>query len=197
MRPRSLLPPLLALAAVWAVTAAGSTPIVPDPAECRVAPRSLVSLQALLAPTAATWPPDVPSEADLPRGPAADPATVTAITAVARDYIACVNAWDVPRLLALATDDYVRRFVVVEGPITAEGYAEMATPSPAEPAWRAALLAVRDARVLPDGRVGAVLVLRHPRPAADSVTLFVFARSGDRWLLDDAIGVGRVGTPTA
>jgi hypothetical protein len=199
MRPRALLPPLLALAAAAGVaTAAGGTPVVPAPAECRVAPRSLASLQALEGtPPAAPWPPDVATEADLPGGPPADPATARQIAAVARAYIACVNAWDLPRLLALVTDDYARRFVAAEGPITAEAYAAMATPSPAEPAGRAALLAVRDARVLADGRVGAVLVVRHPRPAADSVTVtcFVFARSGERWLIDDAIGVGRAGTP--
>jgi hypothetical protein len=212
MRPRALLPPLLALATAAWVAPAGVvqtrhgdfTPVVPAPAECRVAPRSLASLQALEAtpppaPTAAPWPPDVPTEADLPQGPPADPATAAAIEAVARAYIACVDAGDLPRLFALATDDYTRHFVAEEGPITAERYAELATPYPSEPAGRAALLAVRDARVLADGRVGAVLVVRHPHPGADSVsvTCFVFARSGDRWLLDDAIGVVRAGTPAA
>jgi ketosteroid isomerase-like protein len=204
MRPRSLLPPLLALAvATWVAPAAGSTPVVPDPAECRVAPRSLASLQALEttpppAPTAVTWPPDVPSEADLPQGPPADPATARAIAAVAREYVACVNAWDLPRLLALVSDDSLRRSVAAEGPITAEEYAEMATPYPADPAGWATLLAVRDARVLADGRVGAVLVVRHPHPGGEAVvTFFVFARTGDRWLIDDSIGVIRAGTPAA
>jgi hypothetical protein len=201
MRPRSLLFPLLALAVATGVApAAGSTPVVPAPAECQVAPRSLASLQALVGtPPAAPWPSDVPSEADLPQGPPADLATVAAIEAVAREYVACVNAWDLPRLLGLTTDNYARRFVAAEGPITAEVYAAMSTPYPTEPAWRVELLAVRDARVLADGRVGAVLVVRHPHPEFDSisVTLFLFARVGDRWLVDDAIAVVPAGTPAA
>jgi hypothetical protein len=90
-----------------------------------------------------------------------------------------------------------RWFVAAEGPITADRYDALSTPLPSDPAWRAELLAVRDVRVLPDGRVGAVLVVRHSRPATTSVTitLFIFARSGDRWLLDDAIGVGPAGPP--
>jgi hypothetical protein len=74
----------------------------------------------------------------------------------------------------------------------------MAAPRPTPPAGWATLLVVRDARVLADGRVGAVLVVRHPHPGGEAVvTCFVFARSGDRWRIDDAIGVIRAGTPAA
>ena len=209
-RPPIFVAALLAILAVPlrataqdATPAAGAFPVTPDPAECRVAPRSLEGMSALSATPgthapAGTWPTQVPTEADLPGGPPADPATAAAVAAAARAYVACVNRWDLARLLALATDAYVRRFVAAEGPVTPRWYEELATPQPAGPEWRATLLAVRDARVLADGRVGAILVVRHPRPGAESVTttLFVFARAGDRWLLDDAIGVGRAGTPT-
>jgi hypothetical protein len=188
--------PLLRLVAAFAQAATPSPlPAAPAPAECRVAPRPVAELRALGATPApsdlAPWPAAVPSETDLPGGPAADFATAAAVAAVAREYVACVNAWDLTRLLALATDDYVRRFVAAEGPITPQQYAELATPLPAEPAWRATLLEVRDVRVLADDRVGAVVVVAHPRPqeASVTVTLFVFAEVGGHWLLDDAIRV--------
>jgi hypothetical protein len=196
-----LFPLAVVVAAVWSV-AASATPVAPDPAECRVAPRSFASLRVLAAtpaPEPIDTPSDVPTEAELPAGPPADPATVAAIGDVARIYVACVNAWDLPRLLALRTDADVRRFLVAEGPIGAAEYDEMATPLPAPPESRATLLDERDARLLPDGRVGAILVVRHPRPDHDSVTttLFIFARVDEAWLIDDAIAVGRAGTPVA
>jgi hypothetical protein len=188
-----------------ATPAAGVTPVTPDPAECRVTPRSVASLMELAASVAPdqgepveSWPPDVATEADLPDGPPADPATAAAVAAVAREYVACVNLWDRTRLLALATDDYVRRYFALQEPYTPEQFAALATPLPSGPEWSETLLEVRDVRVLPDGRVSAIVVLEIPHPGLVSVTttFFIFERNGDRWLIDDAIGVARGGTPT-
>jgi hypothetical protein len=49
----------------------------------------------------------------------------------------------------------------------------------------------RDARVLPDGRVGAIF-------ESESDAIFaIFVKSGDRWLLDDFIDIIEQGTPEA
>jgi hypothetical protein len=119
-----------------------------------------------------------------------------------RELAACSNARDILRRLALFSDDNLRR-TFPEGPSAA--FTELAevpaTPQPRE-AW-VALLSVRDARLLPDGRAMAVVTVdnptRHthiaPGPGTptsagqEETARIVFVRSADgsRWLIDDVI----------
>jgi hypothetical protein len=186
------------------VLSRGATPVVasgiPDPAECSVAPLPRAAFPGpdaspVPATEYSTLPDAVPTEGELPGGPSADPATAAAVAAAVRQYIACVNTGELLRVLALATDAEVRRFVAEEGPVTPWRYAELATPLPSPPSGRTSLLAVDGARVLPDGRVGVVVRARIAVPPHDTVTLFVFARVGDRWRLDDAVQVVRPASP--
>lgn len=185
-----------ALAAPGLVRAAPATPAtavgdVPPPAACTVAPRTAASLRALtgtpsagLATPATTATPFVP-----PAGHPVDPVTLAAITATMREEIACVNAGDLGRQLALYTDDLLRRFIAANGgSFTAALLGDLATPAAAlPPASRVALMAVRDARVLPDGRVGAIVVTRHLDETALRTNFAVFVKLGGRWLIDEVV----------
>lgn len=177
----------------------GATPVgSPAPAgssACTVGEPSPAEFFAILAtPRAAATPTPaaVASEADLPRGEPADPAAVAGVTATVRDLLAC----DDLRFLRLLTDDYLRASMDAA---LAPPDAAAATPGRVSSAEPPTLLAVRDARTLPDGRVGAVVVVDDPNvePRRDA-TFFVFAEAGDRWLVDGTIEIEGVppGTPT-
>ena len=181
-----------------------SFPVTPDPSECRVPPRPRDEVLALLAGTpvaaaspAAGLPASVATEDQLPAGEPADAATVAAIVATARELIACNNAGDFARVFAFYTDDLIRRVFGGDPALAAQVPVVLATPAAALPvAARTELLAVREVRVLADGRVGAVIEDRDPRR---TVAFFmIFVRAGDRWLVDGQIDIqGVAGTPAA
>jgi hypothetical protein len=142
---------------------------VVDPAECRVALRSPASIAALIGTPASGGPDATPDpvlmrvdrENELPQGRPADAETVTAIVEVERQLVACNNAGDLPRILALLTDDAARMLLgfPIENVAGVETVADqVATPaSPLDPDEWIALFPVRDVRVLTDGRVGAIV----------------------------------------
>jgi hypothetical protein len=181
---------------------ASPMPVVPVPEECTATPRPLAAVLAL-NPSPATTPtppptPPVPIPEDrLPTGTPVDAETAAAIAADVRELVACVNAWDQARLLALYSDALVRRYAAEEGPFTAAGYQALATPFPAPPEERTAILAIRGERRLADGRIGAVVVTRIAHPPHDTANFFVFVLVDGRWLLDDAWPVAiPAATPT-
>ena len=177
-------------------------PVTPDPAHCRVAPRSRDEVLALLAgtPVAAAspapgHPASVATEDQLPAGEPADPATIAGVVATAYELIACNNAGDFARVFAFYTDDLIRRVFGGDPALAAQvGPALAATPAPMA-ATRTELLDVRGVRVLADGRVGAVIEDRNPQRTA--VFFMVFVRAGDRWLVDGQIDVQAAATPPA
>ena len=131
----------------------------------------------------------VASEAEFPSGAPADAATTEAVAAVVRQLIACGNAGELVRLFALISDALLRSFFAgAELPTEAELAQEMATPPvpDAEPTAPA----LRDARVLADGRVGIVLVGDTlTDEEGPSTVMFILVNAGGRWLLDAVIGV--------
>ena len=196
---------LLAPSAAVAVQDAtpGAFPLTPDPAECTVAPRSTGEIIALAgtpaadpaASPAASPPPFVP-----PAGPPADAATVAAAAATVRAVVACANAGNIRAFLALATDDYVRRFLAGRDPSDPAFVAALeATPVAEPPEGWTTLVRLEWARVLPDGRVGALVVLDRPQdPRPEEPTFVVLAPRGDRWLIDEVVtDVPDAGTPIA
>ncbi len=130
------------------------------------------------------------SPADLPQGEPADPGTVAAVTAVAREFAGCLNAGDFPRWLALLTDRALPEVVEPDG--VAALFEATRTRVPVEiPESAIVTVRVADGRVLPDGRVGAVVVWRvrqHPgeKPSPEA-KFHIFQRVGDHWLLDEEI----------
>lgn len=134
------------------------------------------------------------STAQLPDGSPPDAATLAAIVATLREVTACRNARDLARLDAFGTLDSQRRANQVSEAIgmpTGEGEPSYMTPVPLPPdLWELAPL-VEDARVLPDGRVGAIVVEQPtlPRGGVTYPGFFVFAKIGDRWLIDDSVEI--------
>ena len=94
----------------------------------------------------------------------------------------------------MVTDDYLRRSVAALGPFTPEVLEVMAmTPVPLVTEERVVLVAVRDVRRLPDGRVGASVVtdtLFDPSTEDEAPSFFAFVRIGDRWIIDDIVLLG-------
>jgi hypothetical protein len=161
---------------------------VPSPAECTVQPRSTDELRALFREVAATpvldSPVASPTPAVAPTGAPADEQTVAAVNATWREYIACINRGDQPRMFALVSDDMVRRQFVVD---IAFGVTEEAlfaylsgTPVPIPPEQSAPFVPLEDVRVLSDGRVAVIGPGENGRG-----DVRIFIKEGDRWLLDD------------
>jgi hypothetical protein len=131
-----------------------------------------------------------------------DDGTVTAVTATINELMACTNAVDTMRRLALFTDGYL-------GEVFASGISpEFVASADQEPVARPegeriALVGIRDIELLDDGRVIATVETvddlnqdhLHPSSTGDTsgedpistVAQLVFAPSGDRWLIDDII----------
>jgi hypothetical protein len=176
---------LTSLLAMPATTLAQSTefPIVPDPAECQVEPRSPESLAAI----AGTPEPelDAATEAELPQGPAADAEIFDAIVAAERLLVACYNAGDNSRLLSLLTD---RAILLASGGTPSQEMIDIllspATPEATES--RTSLVQVRDVRVLGPDRIGSVAEwgLSSDPGVITEINFHVFVKVGDRWLLD-------------
>lgn len=174
----------------------------PDPSECQVEPRSLEALTALVAsPPAGEATPQAEDTSSapfvVPEGEAADAETVAGVTETAHELFACYNANDLLRVFGLFTEDYLRRSFVAEG-ITEEALGFFAaTPEARAPEEREAV-AVRDVRVLSDGRIGAFLVVRNPQAGAEEFADFtVFVEAEGRYLIDDVVFLssGATGTP--
>jgi copper transport protein len=169
----------------------------PGAEACTVAPRTLDQVRALapdpggtpVFPVAAATPLATP-EAGAP----ADAATIQGVTATMRQLVACSNAGDIMRRLALYTDARVRQ-AYPNGPTPAL-QAMAATPIPVSELEKVALLDVRDVRQLADGRVTATVVLDNPAlhthglatPGVNSqqdVARLTFIKQDGRWLIDD------------
>lgn len=182
-----------------------ATPLVPAPEECTVAPISLAHLSQLIATPVATVEPVAspagsPTPFAMPQGQEADRATVAAITAAVREYIACVNAGNYARALALYSDHGLRDLLgkAFAGGATAQQILDaLGTPQPLPPDKRTVIYGIKDVRVLPDGRVAALVIgddLSKPNPPGPALIYFV--KVGGRWLIDGFIPTEQIVTPT-
>ncbi len=179
--------------------AAAAARDVPGPEQCTVEPRTIASLQALAAtPESASGHPRAPLASGglaTPVGTPAEPAVVTGVTETVRQLIACSNAQDPLRRLALFSKASLRPSFA-NGPSDAFVRLVATPPVPRPAAGWVALAGVDDVRVLPDGRVSAAVTLDDPGahshdPGAPltagglQTATFVFIREGDRWLIDE------------
>ena len=164
---------------------------------CDVAPRTIAELAAIEA-RATPRPNTDPLTfyvGDLPTGVPADPATVAGVTRTMQQFVACSLAGDGLRLLALFTDDLLQAGAGHEGPSLLAAATPM--PSPNRDEYLAAVEAVR---LLPDGRVSAIVTrggVEDPHPAPGSTDLLFFVRDGDRWLIDGIYERVRLSDPTS
>ena len=201
----SLVVGLLVLGSTVADAAKGPTlatpPGTPTSEPCRVVPRSAAFFQEL-ATTAAARPPSPtasPAPLILPEGDPVTAETVVAITATMEAVVACSNAGDFARTAALFTDDFWRREVRFAGAAVSVANTVASPPAPVSTEQRERLVDIWGERILPDGRVGALVVLSRPSDAVTDADFVVFEKVNDRWLVDEVItGIAEVrGTPEA
>ena len=167
---------------------------VVDAADCRVEPRSVDELLALWyqdeagTPTLAITEPPAnmfPTAVPVPLGEPADASTVAGVTAWAREALACSNALDVTRWLALFSDDLAQQLGLSFGFKTIED-ARAFLEAPAVPRpddQRIRLVAVTDVSVMADGRVAALIAYDDPmQPPAgvESEVVFFVEEDGRR-----------------
>lgn len=157
---------------------------------CTVAPRTLEGITALGQGEAPVEPPNATETGGEP----ADAATIAEVTATAREMVACSNAGDILRRLALYSDNRLR-YAYPDGPTKAL-VAIAAQPLPLALADRVALLGVEDVRVLPDGRVIARVKVDNPAmhshdpnvaaaAAQQEAARLIFVKQNGRWLVDE------------
>lgn len=187
--PGTISPPGAA-AAQTATPAAGFT--TPDPGECLIESRTVAELISFIPSGGAT---PVAAEASptplvTPEGEPADADAATGVTATAEELIACYNANDFLRAFALFTDDYVRRSII-DDDVTAEGIGLLAASLEPRAAPDRQSVAVQDIRVLPDGHITAVLVIRDPvADGIETASLAIFVQIEGRYLIDEALFLG-------
>jgi hypothetical protein len=140
----------------------------------------------------------IPTEADLPSGELASPAEVEAASAILWQAVAGLNGGSIGQFFAFFSPQGIRAFYlgIVEAiggeptPPTAQEIAEfranltttLATPpTPVADADRGRIDRIRDARILPDGRL---LFAIDGSLGVDASLYMVFHLDGDRWLVD-------------
>ena len=212
MRPRPLPAASLVLA-LAAATVGGTALPLPVAAQsatptaaaaCDVAPRPVDELVGWwFAPPgtpAATPLPAVPlaDPTYVPTGGPADPAVAGQLEALARQLVACDNAGDLPRRLALFTDRLAQQFGPPPGVTEVQVRATLALPAPAAADRAASFVALHDPRTLPDGRVAALLEVDDPTASPIRQQVLVVFRQpegGGDWLIDDLVPVLVPATP--
>lgn len=166
----------------------GPGEFIPDPSDCRVAPRSEDEVRHLIGTPGPTYEDRGAGSIrkGLPNGSPTDAVTTAQITAAVGEVLACYNAGDDLRFLALFTDAFLYRL----GPQMEENF-ERSTPSATvSPADWTSLVGVWDVlQITPDQVSAAVAVgnLDDPHPAPGRTYVFIFERSGNRWLVDELI----------
>ncbi len=181
---------LLSLCLLGARSVAASpqaTPVAVAPSECTVAPLTIDQLSALVS---SARPIDAPWVDPLLTSKAVDAGTLTMITALVRESVACTNANDPMRNFALFTDRYlIERF----GGEHQDDLGHLAAsltrnPAPAAPEDQLSLVSITDAVFL-DARTVVATVT-----TANATTVFGdqlrFVSAGSEWRID-AVKLGQ------
>ncbi len=184
-----------------------ATPAPLGAADCTVDPIDPATYSAAIA--AATPAPPLPVNAP---GTPADEATVAAVTDTMRQSIACTNAGDLGRLLALIDPSYAPTILGVPNnqvdaavQAAAETSAVAASSTPLVDdldgtSLQSTLLNVTDIVVLPEeffhGQVSAIVTI--DRPDISTVTATVYLRQeGDRYIITNYVYQSIPATPGA
>jgi ketosteroid isomerase-like protein len=156
---------------------------------CDVAPRSedeLATLNANASPVARATPMTTNPIAP-PEGEPVDAATLNALDETLAEVVACAQAGDVARLLALYSDDYVATIALAPEPVPivpGQGHdhdhvpSGVETPEPELHVTPRVETAVR----LPDGRIAAVVSAEGLEGTREIV---IFAEEDGRWVIDE------------
>ena len=171
-----------------------ATPLAVDPIECVVAPRTAENVAAIW--NAGDYVPDAAIVAGaLPSGTPAPDDVVVAINATLRQMVACSNANDFARQLALLTDEGTQ-FYAPEGEVPVDeltGFFEGLLATPVAVADYEVFVPLSDVILLDDGRVGGI----EATESGDGVYL-IFAEEDGVWLIDSVVEIpGSSATPAA
>ncbi len=166
----------------------GATAAVPMPEECVVEPRDQAEIDEILASSQPAAP--LAEGLPVPLGTPADEETQTAVKALVREFIACLNGNDAARAAALVSEGGLVGFY---GPAVADDSAEVQAPEgtpvarPDDALLR--LRAVTDISELADGRLGAFVLLNDPLVRGGGQTLlFILAEEDDGLAIDSVVG---------
>ncbi len=189
--PRAVVAAFVLLLA-WPIPGSAQRVDTPSPEECRVGRRSLAALERLAAtPSPIESPRPEGAEFVPPPGEPADAEAVAAITATQRGALACANAGDRIRGMSLYSQDFIRRILAdaATSGMPVERLYDLFTPGGCvRPSDYVGILAVREARVLPDGRIGAFFdVVTGNDPSVVETDFVFFVKVRDRWLIDDFV----------
>jgi hypothetical protein len=172
--------------------------VTPDPASCRIEPRTVDDLLRFLATPVAGDPAATPGA--MPEGEPADAEVVSGVTVTLEEIYACYNANAFLRVFAFYTDGYLSRSLTAAD-INPEALSLFATPiAPQAPNERISI-SVESVVVLADGRVAAYVVTRSPLgDGADSPAWYIFVEKDGAYWVDDVILLpagGDAATPAA
>jgi hypothetical protein len=124
---------------------------------------------------------------ELPDAPPAGPAATAAVGETMTRYLACANASDVIGLMSLVSDEFLRYTFGAGRLSEADLRAYAAASRPLPEADQRRLVAVREARLLADGRVVALVdhaPVASTNPNAVATDLVTFVPVDQRYLID-------------
>lgn len=162
----------------------------PGAEACTVEPRTLDEIAELAKSPAPQEPPNA-TEAD---GEPADQETIAGVSSTVEMMVACTNAGDIMRRLAVYSDKRIH-YAYPDGP-TAALEAMAATPMPVQPYERVAITSIENVTRLPDGRVSARVVVDNPASHSHDPNIsqaaqqqeaarLIFVQEGGRWRVDE------------
>ena len=155
-----------------------SLPATRQPSDCTIAPMAIGDLQNLVAAGASSAATPGPSQTVTPELTANIKGTI-------EESVACTNANEPLRALALFTDGYL---VVRFSGVGSDDLGHLAAavtrdPAPAEPADQLAILTIGDPKMLDDGRVS--VIVETSNASQDFADVLILAKVGDLWLIDE------------
>ncbi len=103
------------------------------------------------------------------------------------EWLACQNAGEQLRAWSLFSDGYLHRLLSRQGILSEESYVMLATPTPSE-GPPATLQELRGARRLPDGRMGAMVVVAYPSVPMPKTFFVYFIEEGNQLVIDGILG---------
>ena len=170
----------------WLGGAGAADREVPAPTACTVAPRDVAALVGMsqdVAPNVASEPAGI----DWPQGAAVTGVAPLAVQAVALEFVACTNAGDYARLLALQTTaSLLPRFAALDVAGRQAALDLAAAPVPLSPEAWTAIVRLDEPRRLEDGRLALRVVTLDPanHPHETDVVL-IFVEEAGRWAIDE------------
>lgn len=174
-----------------------ATPIAVDPSECVVAPRTAEEVAAIWNAGDYVADAEIMSGV-LPTGTDVPDEVVTAVNATLRQLIACSNANDFARQLALMTDEGTQ-FFAPDGEVPVDqlaGFFEGLLATPVAVDDYEVFLPLTDVIVLDDGRVGGVEADDTSDGEGNAVYI-IFAKEESVWLIDSITEIAGEATPEA